>query len=233
MHSTKHAKDLTSSLGPSCIYTNDESKPQTQPPWAGLDNVGIHLGFQHLPLMWRFRSYNTYIHTYMHTYIHIYAYYTSDTHRLQYRMTYMRTYFALNCNKTNYACMHTYINTHIQTQLIMLLDSGVPVDSQDGQGNTILIVACQNNHKKVAKEALRRDCDINHQNKRVGWSIWHNWYMFRSIWHDWYMFICLYIYIYICTCPLRRNAIKPWNCWTFWGFFLHKNVHKSRMYSST
>ena len=48
----------------------------------------------------------------------------------------------------------------------LLLDAGVPVDSQDSQGNTMLIVACQNNHRKVAKEALRRNCDVNHQNLR-------------------------------------------------------------------
>mmetsp|Transcript_4497 Transcript_4497/g.16441 ORF Transcript_4497/g.16441 Transcript_4497/m.16441 type:complete len:1060 (-) Transcript_4497:26-3205(-) len=50
--------------------------------------------------------------------------------------------------------------------VVALLDKGVPVDAEDEEGNTVLIVACQNNHKRIVKEALRRRCDVNHQNRR-------------------------------------------------------------------
>jgi hypothetical protein len=45
-----------------------------------------------------------------------------------------------------------------------LLDKGVPVDVQDAFGNTILLIACQNGLKRMAKLALRKGCDINMQN---------------------------------------------------------------------
>lgn len=50
--------------------------------------------------------------------------------------------------------------------LTALLDRGVPVDIADAHGNTILIVACQNGLKRVAKLALRRGCDIDARNSR-------------------------------------------------------------------
>ena len=37
---------------------------------------------------------------------------------------------------------------------------------QIDKGNTILLVACQNGHKRVAKAALRRGGDINAANHR-------------------------------------------------------------------
>ena len=49
---------------------------------------------------------------------------------------------------------------------IALLDRGVPVDSVNDAGNSMLIIAAQNNHKKIAKEALRRNCDVNLQNAK-------------------------------------------------------------------
>lgn len=45
-----------------------------------------------------------------------------------------------------------------------LLDKGVPVDVRDQFGNTILITACQNGNKRVAKCVLRRGADINARN---------------------------------------------------------------------
>jgi hypothetical protein len=45
-----------------------------------------------------------------------------------------------------------------------LLDRGVPVNVRDSSGNTILIIASQNGHKRVAKCALRRGADINAKN---------------------------------------------------------------------
>jgi hypothetical protein len=45
-----------------------------------------------------------------------------------------------------------------------LLDKGVPVDVRDIYGNTMLITACQNGNKRVAKAVLRRGADINARN---------------------------------------------------------------------
>lgn len=45
-----------------------------------------------------------------------------------------------------------------------LLDKGVPVDVRDQYGNTVLITACQNGNKRVAKAVLRRSADINARN---------------------------------------------------------------------
>lgn len=47
-----------------------------------------------------------------------------------------------------------------------LLLRGVPPHVTDEFGNTILIIACQNGHKRVAKAALRRGADINAGNAR-------------------------------------------------------------------
>lgn len=45
-----------------------------------------------------------------------------------------------------------------------LLSSGIPVDVRDENGNTVLIIACQNGNKRVAKAALRRGANINARN---------------------------------------------------------------------
>lgn len=45
-----------------------------------------------------------------------------------------------------------------------LLDLGIPVDIRDEYGSTLLIVACQNGNKKIAKSALRRGANINARN---------------------------------------------------------------------
>jgi len=47
-----------------------------------------------------------------------------------------------------------------------LLDRGMPVDVADAHGNTILIIACQNGLKRMAKLALRRGCDMDARNSR-------------------------------------------------------------------
>ncbi|KAJ1489662.1 ankyrin repeat-containing domain protein [Baffinella frigidus] len=49
-------------------------------------------------------------------------------------------------------------------ECVALLDKGV--DASDDAGNSMLIIAAQNNHKKIAKEALRRNCDMHHQNHK-------------------------------------------------------------------
>jgi hypothetical protein len=45
-----------------------------------------------------------------------------------------------------------------------ILDRGMPVDVRDGFGNTLLIIACQNGNKRVAKALLRRGANINSRN---------------------------------------------------------------------
>ncbi|KAL4160264.1 hypothetical protein PRNP1_000835 [Phytophthora ramorum] len=47
-----------------------------------------------------------------------------------------------------------------------MLDQGVPVNSRDAFGNTLLSIACQNGLKRIAKLALRRGANINCQNNR-------------------------------------------------------------------
>ncbi|GMF40157.1 unnamed protein product [Phytophthora fragariaefolia] len=48
--------------------------------------------------------------------------------------------------------------------VVYMLDQGVPVNSRDAFGNTLLSIACQNGLKRVAKLALRRGANINSQN---------------------------------------------------------------------
>jgi hypothetical protein len=45
-----------------------------------------------------------------------------------------------------------------------LFDKGLPVDVRDEFGNTLLIIACQNGNKRVAKTVLRRGANINSRN---------------------------------------------------------------------
>ena len=40
----------------------------------------------------------------------------------------------------------------------------IEINEQDDKGNTMLSVACQNGHKRMAKIVLRRGADINVQN---------------------------------------------------------------------
>lgn len=47
-----------------------------------------------------------------------------------------------------------------------LLDRGIPLNVRDEYGNTLLIIACQNGNKKVAKLVLRRGADINARNHK-------------------------------------------------------------------
>lgn len=45
-----------------------------------------------------------------------------------------------------------------------LFRGGIDPDSMDKHGNTILILACQNNHKDLARLCLQYSCDINWRN---------------------------------------------------------------------
>ncbi|RHY02151.1 hypothetical protein DYB30_011926 [Aphanomyces astaci] len=48
-----------------------------------------------------------------------------------------------------------------------VLDRGLPVNTPDEHGNSLLIIACQNGLKRLAKELLRRGANINARNVRV------------------------------------------------------------------
>jgi hypothetical protein len=45
-----------------------------------------------------------------------------------------------------------------------LFTKGLPVDVRDAYGNTVLVIACQNGNKRVAKGVLRRGANINARN---------------------------------------------------------------------
>ena len=47
-----------------------------------------------------------------------------------------------------------------------LFAKGLPVDVRNDHGNTVLIVACQNGNKRVAKAVLRRGANINARNHK-------------------------------------------------------------------
>eukprot|EP00428_Durinskia_dybowskii_P067054 CAMPEP_0170370428 /NCGR_PEP_ID=MMETSP0117_2-20130122/8506_1 /TAXON_ID=400756 /ORGANISM="Durinskia baltica, Strain CSIRO CS-38" /LENGTH=282 /DNA_ID=CAMNT_0010625203 /DNA_START=133 /DNA_END=981 /DNA_ORIENTATION=+ len=47
-----------------------------------------------------------------------------------------------------------------------LFSKGLPVDVRDSFGNTVLIIACQNGNKRVAKAVLRRGANINSRNHK-------------------------------------------------------------------
>lgn len=47
-----------------------------------------------------------------------------------------------------------------------LLDRGIPLNVRDEFGNTILLIACQNGNKRIAKAVLRRGADINARNHK-------------------------------------------------------------------
>jgi len=49
--------------------------------------------------------------------------------------------------------------------LARLLKSGFKVDAQDEFGNTVLVIGCQNNNKKIVKLALRFGAKAGHSNK--------------------------------------------------------------------
>eukprot|EP00741_Cyanophora_paradoxa_P008501 tig00001336_g8226.t1 len=54
-----------------------------------------------------------------------------------------------------------------------LLDAGTPLEARDKRGNTPLIVAVQNNNKRIAKLLLRRGANINAQNFQGNTALHH------------------------------------------------------------
>ena len=51
------------------------------------------------------------------------------------------------------------------------LEGGMPADEKDMHGNSVLIIAAQNNLKRMLKIALRGGADVNHQNDRGNTSL--------------------------------------------------------------
>ena len=49
-------------------------------------------------------------------------------------------------------------------KVVALLDGGFDVDERDDKGNTLLCVACQNGHKKMAKLCLRHGAEMGTRN---------------------------------------------------------------------
>jgi len=47
-----------------------------------------------------------------------------------------------------------------------VLKEGVPVDSTDDHGNSLLILACQNNHKKIVKFLVKNGADTRATNHK-------------------------------------------------------------------
>ena len=47
-----------------------------------------------------------------------------------------------------------------------LLNDGIPVDVRDENGNSLLIIACQNGNKKIVKFLLRRGANMNLRNHK-------------------------------------------------------------------
>eukprot|EP00294_Goniomonas_avonlea_P012050 CAMPEP_0114543756 /NCGR_PEP_ID=MMETSP0114-20121206/2524_1 /TAXON_ID=31324 /ORGANISM="Goniomonas sp, Strain m" /LENGTH=199 /DNA_ID=CAMNT_0001728113 /DNA_START=82 /DNA_END=678 /DNA_ORIENTATION=+ len=49
-------------------------------------------------------------------------------------------------------------------EVALMFDQGAPIDGRDQFGNTVLHLACQNGHKRLAKACLRREADTNAPN---------------------------------------------------------------------
>jgi ankyrin repeat protein len=41
---------------------------------------------------------------------------------------------------------------------------GFPINGEDGKGNTLLIIACQNSNKRMVEMLVARGANVNHQN---------------------------------------------------------------------
>ena len=60
-----------------------------------------------------------------------------------------------------------------------VLDEGVQIDTQDEYGNTLLILACQQGNKRMAKFLLRRGAQINAQNN-LGNTVLHYLHEYKN-----------------------------------------------------
>ena len=71
-----------------------------------------------------------------------------------------------NINEMDVEDIFSYARHGRISDIERLLDKGIPVDVRDVHGSTLLIIACQNGNKKVAKAVLRRGGDINAKNHK-------------------------------------------------------------------
>jgi len=53
-----------------------------------------------------------------------------------------------------------------KSDVVDMIERGCPVDTRDKHGNSLLIISCQNGHKRVVKALLRRGANLNCQNHR-------------------------------------------------------------------
>ena len=60
-----------------------------------------------------------------------------------------------------YCTLHSYARHGRVEEVDNLLLRGVPIDIRDDNGNTILLISCQNGNKRLVKLALRYGADMN------------------------------------------------------------------------
>ena len=53
-----------------------------------------------------------------------------------------------------------------------IFKTGFPINGEDGKGNTLLLIACQNSNKRMVEMLVTRGANVNHQNA-VGNSALH------------------------------------------------------------
>jgi hypothetical protein len=75
-----------------------------------------------------------------------------------------------------------------------LFAKGLPVDVRDHFGNTVLIIACQNGNKRVAKAVLRRGANINCRNHKGNTPL-----------H--YCYHCKFVFHRLCLCPFFTHFV--------------------------
>jgi len=61
------------------------------------------------------------------------------------------------------------------------LKNGFEIDTKDGQGNTLMLVAAQNGHKRITKLCLRHGADINIQNSISGNTALHFSFLYNHL----------------------------------------------------
>lgn len=71
---------------------------------------------------------------------------------------------AYTANEDDIELIFSYARHGRKEEIEKLLNRGIPVDVRDNFGNTLLITACQNGNKAIAKLVLRRGANINARN---------------------------------------------------------------------
>lgn len=82
-----------------------------------------------------------------------------------------------------------------------LFSKGLPVDVRDAYGSTVLIIACQNGNKRVAKAVLRRGANINARNHKGNTPL-HYCYHCKSC-----SFVQTNVHLSVCTAYIYCHVI--------------------------